>query len=461
MDNEIKNNQDKIKEVSDQLNHKLRQNNKFDGYELLIFMRDHTLTRFANSVIHQPMSSKSIWANIKVNSGKRVLSIKTTVDDLIINSTLEKLANSIKKAPEISYFKGFANKTSTKTVNAVGPLWNEQERSDVVDQVVNIGSEIDERVNFFGKVETLGFHFSISTSNDISKSHSITYNDFKVMGMIEEGGNRGYGREVRAEREHTKINIAKLTRSATQIAIDTLNAKKVDPGEYPSIVRPQAATELIRYTLFDLDGASFHQGNSAFTDRLGEQLFSEKLNIREQPYNEDMIFASPIDSQGIERITMNLIENGVPKHAFYNLLTANEFLDEDTSNGFAVLPYSEYLWGESDAMALSVDSGDNTEEQMIEDTKKGLLVQTLWYSNTVNAKKGIITGLTRDGLYLVEDGEIKHAVKNLRYTDTYLSFLKNIDSMTKTRRQFVGEYNGSSNTPTIKLDSLKFVSGSK
>ena len=98
---------------------------------------------------------------------------------------------------------------------------------------------------------------------------------------------------------------------------------------------------------------------------------------------------------------------------------------------------------------------------MIEDTKKGLLVQTLWYSNTVNSKKGIITGLTRDGLYLVENGEIKHAVKNLRYTDTYLSFFKNIDSISKTRQQFVGEYNGSSKTPTLKLDSLKFVSGSK
>ncbi|OLS20769.1 MAG: hypothetical protein HeimC2_35870 [Candidatus Heimdallarchaeota archaeon LC_2] len=457
----IKNNQNLIKQVSEDLTSKLQNNINFDGFELVTYIRDHTLTRFANSVIHQPVSTQSIWAQIRVNSGKRVLSTKSTFDEYTINTTLEKLASSIKRAPEINYFKGFAETSSNKSINSVSKVWDENQRSDVVDEVVNVGSEVDERTKFYGKVETLGFHFSISNSNDISKTHSITYNDFKVMGMLEENGNRGYGREVQAERDFSKIDVSELTKSAAIIATDTLNAKKIEPGEYTSILRPQATAELIRYTLSGLDATAFHQGNSAFTDRLGEQLFSEKLNIREQPYDEDMIFASPIDGQGVERKSMNIIENGVPKFAFYNLLTANEFLEESTSNGFAILPFSDYLWGDADAMTLSVDSGTSSEEEMIEDTQNGLLVQTFWYSNTVNPKKGIITGLTRDGLYLIENGERKHAVKNLRYTDSYLSFFKNIDSIGNKTRQLIGEYNGSNVIPNMKLEKLKFVSGSK
>ncbi|MCE7734004.1 MAG: TldD/PmbA family protein, partial [Candidatus Heimdallarchaeota archaeon] len=447
----INENQDLIKQVSDDLTRKLQSNTNFDGFELFTFMRDHTLTRYANSVIHQPMSSKGIWANIKVNSGKKVISTKATIDDESINLIIESLEKSINKASEVPHFKGYAKSTSTKNINATGKLWNEAERAEVVDRVVNIGYEIDPRVLFYGKVETLGFHFVVSNSNEISKSHSITYNDFKVMGLLEENGDRGYGREVESARDPTTINVEELTKSATKIAVDTLHAQKVDPGEFTTILRPQALAELARYTVFDLESSAFHQGNSPFTDRLGEQLFSEKLNITEEPFNEDMIFASPIDSEGIERQKLDIIENGIPKHVFYDLLNASEFLDEEVSNGFAVLPYSEYLWGGPDAMAMSVKPGDSTEEQMIEDTRRGLLVQTFWYSNTVNATKGIITGLTRDGLYLVEDGEIKHAVKNLRYTDSYLSFFKNIDAIGKDTSQLVADYNGSNIIPSMKL----------
>jgi predicted Zn-dependent protease len=458
---DLKQNQDLVKQVSDDLTAKLQSNSNFDGFQIFTFMRDHTLTRYANSVIHQPMSSKGIWANIKVNVGKKVISTKTTVDEFTIRSTIEAIEKSINKASEIPHFKGYAKSSSDKFVNSTGNLWNEDERAEVVDQVVTVGSVIDPRVLFYGKVETLGFHFVLSNSNDINKSHSITYNDFKVMGLLEENKKRGYGREVQSDRDPSKINIDELTQSAAKIAVDTLNASKIDPDEFTTILRPQALAELTRYTLFDLESSSFHQGNSAFSDRLGEQLFSEKLTVSEEPYNEHMIFASPIDSEGVERQSMNIIENGTPKHVFYNLLNSAEFLDEETSNGFAILPFSEYLWGGPDAMAMSVKPGDTSEDQMIEDTKRGLLVQTLWYSNTVNASKGIITGLTRDGLYLIEDGQIKHAVKNLRYTDSYLSFFQNIGAIGKETKQLVGDYNGSNVIPSMKLDKLKFVSGSK
>ncbi|MHA2028672.1 MAG: TldD/PmbA family protein [Candidatus Kariarchaeaceae archaeon] len=281
------------------------------------------------------------------------------------------------------------------------------------------------------------------------------------MGLIEENGNRGYGREVQAARNPEKIDIASLTQSATKIAKNTISAQKVDPDTYATIVRPQALAELIRYTLFDLEGSKYHQGDSAFTDRIGEQIFSKKLTVADDPHNENMIFRSPFDSEGSAREYRKIIDQGTPKEVMYNLLTANEFLDQKASNGFSVLPYSEYLWGGPDAMSLSINNGDSSEKEMIEDTKKGLLVQTFWYGNPVNSKEGIITGLTRDGLFLIEDGEIKGAVKNLRYTDTYLSFFKNIDLISNDTRQLVDDYNGSTVVPTMKLENFKFVSGSK
>ena len=98
---------------------------------------------------------------------------------------------------------------------------------------------------------------------------------------------------------------------------------------------------------------------------------------------------------------------------------------------------------------------------MIEDTQKGLLVQTFWYSNDVNPQKGVLTGLTRDGLFYIENGEIKHAVRNMRYTDSYLSFFKNIDALSRNRTQVLDEFNGSTLSPTMKLEKLRFIGSSK
>ena len=88
-----KENQDLVKLVSEDLTMKLQSNSTFDGFELFTFIRDHTLTRYANSVIHQPMSSKGIWANIKVNSGKKVISTKATIDEESIKSVIDNIEN--------------------------------------------------------------------------------------------------------------------------------------------------------------------------------------------------------------------------------------------------------------------------------------------------------------------------------------------------------------------------------
>ncbi|MHA2252459.1 MAG: TldD/PmbA family protein, partial [Candidatus Kariarchaeaceae archaeon] len=365
------------------------------------------------------------------------------------------------KTSEISYFKGFASESIPNSPSSYGKLWSIEDKADLVDQVVNAGLEVDQRAQFYGKAETLGFHFVFQNSNSISNFQSVSYNEIKVMSIIEENGIRGYGRESQAERNPEKINIEELTRTATEISRDTISATKIDPGTYSTIVRPQALAELIRYTLFDLEASQYHQGNSAFTDKIGEQLFSNKLTICEDPIGEDMIFKSTFDAEGSIREYRSIIEQGMPKEVFYNLLTANEFLDQENSNGFSVLPYSEYLWGDADPMSLTVNPGEVGETEMIEDIKKGLIVQNLWYGNSVNSRQGIITGLTRDGLFLVEDGEIKGAVKNLRYTDSYLSLFKNIDFISKSTRQLIDEYNGSTVVPTMKLNKLKFVSGTK
>ena len=367
----------------------------------------------------------------------------------------------MKYAPRVDAFKGFAEAETFGTVNATGKLLTSEEKSEVVETVVSEGLSVNEKAKVFGKVESLGFHFDIANSNGVKGTHSFTFNDFKVMGIIEDGDKKGYGREICVSRDPSTMNFSERSRTAVEIARDTVNAKKIEPGEYPTIIRPQATTELVRYTTDALSGDDFHQNNSAFSDRLGEKLLSDQLVLTEDPLNSEMVIATPFDFEGVKRNRATVIDHGVPKYVFYDLLTASEFLGEKKSNGSAVIPFSEYLWGSVSPLALIIDSGNSNEHEMIEDTQNGLLVQTFWYSNTVNPQKGMITGLTRDGLFKIEHGEISHAVRNMRYTDSYLSFFNEINTISKDRTQVLGDFNGSNLSPTMKLDKLRFIGSSK
>ncbi len=449
---------DKLAYLTEHATKLLAQHKDLSDWEVLCFARDFALTRYANSVIHQQISSTEISLIVRGAKDKRLLTLRRTVNsESDIEELVEELRKTIGHAPELPFFQGFIENQQYSHVDSRGSLLDEDGRAEIVERAVNQALDLNPEAKLFGKVEILDFEFTITNAHEINASHGFTYNDFKVLSIVEDQGKRGFGREVVAARDPTTFDVETLVESAVKISQDTLHAKPVEPKEYEVILRPAATKEILAYSLFGLSGPIFHQGNSAYSDKIGEKLLSEQLIIEDRPLDPSSIIASPIDRDGVATRNQVIIDHGIPKIVFHSTLTASQFLnDKSQTTGHSTLPYSDYIFFSAFPSALQLKPGDSSEQEMIEETKEGLLIQTFWYSNPVNPKLGVITGLTRDGLYLIKDGEVKHAVKNLRYTDTFLNFLNSVELISKELRTLI-----SSNVPTMKLSKFKFTGQSK
>ncbi len=438
------------------------EKSNLDGFEILTSFRKDALTRYANNVIHQQVESGSTFTNLRGYKGKKLGTVSASISENNISKVVQNLVETIKVSPEIPFFKGLAKEQKYQNFKPIGENYTAENAAEIVSEIVNIGTDLDPRAKLFGKVERIKLDYALLTSNGLEGSHSIRLNDLKILSIIEEGEKRGFGREVAANKTTAKPDVETLTQSAVQISKDTLEAKSVDVGEYPVVLAPQAGAELLSYTLFQLSASPYHQKYSPFSDRLGEQVLSSNFVLYDSPLNPESLMATPFDAEGVPTKNQNIFENGVPKSVFYSILSASEFLgDPSLASGLMGLPYSDYSFGGSGPSNISMKTGDSSREEMISETKRGLYVQTFWYTNIVNGPKGVITGLTRDGLYLIEDGEIKHAVKNLRFTDSLLKFFKSVDLISNTQTALLDEFGNAGNIPFYKLENLRFVSKSK
>lgn len=208
---------------------------------------------------------------------------------------------------------------------------------------------------------------------------------------------------------------------ASAVAIDkalmSREAKAIEPGKYTVILEPAASVQLLgnMFNAFDArtadEGRSFMSKEGGGT-KLGEKIVDERVNIYTDPQHP-LVPSSPWAQDGQARKKMKLVENGVVKNLFYSRYWAKEKSVESVpfpSNGI-------------------MEGGDATLEDMIRDTKKGIIVTRMWYIRTVDPQTLLYTGLTRDGTFYVENGKIKYPIKNFRFNESPIIMLNNLEAL--------------------------------
>ena len=183
------------------------------------------------------------------------------------------------------------------------------------------------------------------------------------------------------------------------------------------------------------NGLAFAEGRSFHRGELGQKILDEKLTITEDPYHPEL-GGMPFDMEGFPTKKVTLVENGTIKAVVHDRRSAEMCAQENTGHAS---PQPDAR-GASPS-SLVVATGDKSVEDMIADTKRGLLVTKLHYTNVVNAQEVSITGMTRAGTFLVEDGKVGHAVKNMRFTQSLLTAFEDIEAIgnedPRQRRRFV------------------------
>ena len=243
-----------------------------------------------------------------------------------------------------------------------------------------------------------------------------------------------------------KVSTEGLSDRALRKALDSRKAGPLAPGKYTVILEPAAAADMVWFLLYNFSAREADEGRTFLSlgegkNRLGESLVSPKITIFSDPAFPE-IPAFPIGEDGLPQSKTAWIEKGVVKNLSYTRFWAQKMNKEPV--GF---PPNIIMEGE-----------DHTLEELIKSTKRGVLVSRFWYIRDLNPMILLLTGLTRDGTFLIENGKVSHPVNNFRFNESPVNMLKNVEMMSRPVRVVGGEVGQSAYVPALKVRDFNFSS---
>lgn len=450
--NEYGNPFDQLEDGLNWLMNKIKSNN----YEAQINGNFNTdsVTRYAVNQVTQHTDLQTISFSLKLVDGKKSFNSSTTLlGEKGLQLLYDQAVLGIKSSPEVPFYQGLPNSRSGSMVNLIGKEWSIEDRADAVIETVNYAEEIDKSVKTAGTISHQKTYHRLISTQGIDSEDSTSINYFKVNSIIGPVDNRGYGQEETFWR-YNKPNIEKLTKDATQTAKDTTKLITLDAKEYEVLLNPQATSNLLDFIQFGADPVSFQEGNSYTSDRLGDQIFDEKITIRDLPKDpKRATFVKNVDNEGISTENRNFYEKGVLKFIPYDSFSASKYLeDKNMTTGHHIR--DDFFSGAIVGAAV-VENGDRSIEKQISEMEDGLWIKNFWYIRFTKRKDGGLTGLTRNGLYHVKNGEIQGPVRNLRFTESFVRAFEPNNVISVGNESTMYEIN---TCPSIHLKRFRFSS---
>ena len=247
------------------------------------------------------------------------------------------------------------------------------------------------------------------------------------------------------------IDPDRLYEIALQKALASESPEIIPEGEYTVILEPPAVASLLRFLGYlGFGGMPFVEGRSYFSNKQGQKLFNEKISINDNAFHSES-FGCPFDLEGQKRSRVELMNEGVFIQPVLDTVSAQKLGGNFSSTGHA-LAYPSTSGPLPLNLALS--PGDSDVETMIRETKRGILVTRFFYDNVIDPGKLSLTGMTRDGTFLIEDGKIVNGLKNLRYNETIPQIFNKVVSLSKQTWSLRGM--GRTSVPAMKVDGFKF-----
>jgi predicted Zn-dependent protease len=331
---------------------------------------------------------------------------------------------------------------------AEATTWNENTANltpEARAELVGKSLEVTKQANLVaaGFLENLVGFTSVMNSKGLFAYNKSANVIFSVTTRTQDGTGSGYA--ARGFTDVKDLDTYGSTRIASQKALSSIPAKAIEPGKYTVILEPVAATYMLE-NMFRFDARQAEEGRSFLSKkgggtRLGEKLLDEKVTIYSDPFNKDLP-ASTWDRDGLPLEKTYWIQNGVVK----NLSVSRYFAQQ---KGIKPVP------GPSN---IIMEGGEQSIEEMIKNTERGILVSRLWYIRNVDQQSLLLTGLTRDGTYYIENGKIKFPVKNFRFNESPVIMLNNVEALGKPERSISVESYRSYMIPPIKVRDFTFSS---
>ena len=417
--------------------------------EALVLSEDAALTRFANSEIHQNVAETNVTINLRFVVGKRVgVASSGRTDEEGLLALADRAAAIARVVEELDDWAGLPEPTAVDDVVGASAAATAEAspelRADGARAV--IGAADAEGVTAYGSFSTAVESTAIANSKGVRVGGSRTSAQLLTVSM---GPNGGTGYAEQASVDATTIDAERIGREAAQKARATANAVAVDAGDYPVVLEEYAVVDVLDMLGYlGFSALAVQEGRSFFEQ--GKRVGSDLVSIVDDGH-DPAGFPMAFDYEGVAKRRVTLLDQGVCREVVHDTQTAAR--DGVTSTGHG-LP-APNPWGPFPINML-MTPGDATRDDLIGGLDRGLLVTRFHYTNPVHPKLAIITGMTRDGTFLVEDGRIVGPVRNLRFTQSYLTALDCTVAVASERKVLKG-FLGGVVVPAIRLEGWTFT----
>jgi predicted Zn-dependent protease len=301
-----------------------------------------------------------------------------------------------------------------------------------------------EKLTAAGFLEDQKGYTAIMNSKGLFAYYPSTWVNFSLTVRTEDGKGSGYA--SKGFSDFAKLDTAVASKVAIQKAAGSVNAKAIEPGKYTVILESAASVVLLENLFFNMDARSADEGRSFMSKpggktKLGEKMVDPRVTFYSDPTHAELP-VSPWSGDGRPQEKINWIEKGVVKNLYYSRYWAQ-------NKGVKAVPQPNNM---------IMEGGTQSLEDMIKGTAKGILVTRLWYIREVDPQSLLLTGLTRDGTFYIENGKIKHPIKNFRFNESPVIMLNNLEALGKPERVVSGESYINYLIPPMKIRDFTFSS---
>jgi PmbA protein len=420
-----------------------------DEVEAVVSADEARLTRFANSEIHQNVAEIDASLNLRVAIGRRVgVASSNRLDDEGLRRLAETAVAIARNSAELEDWAGLPEPTP---IREIPTAWSDgtagstpEQRADGVRAVIAAADAAGVRA--FGSFSTASEQLAVANSKGIRAEQRRTTSQLLTVMMAADGGS-GYAEQAGVDA--TTIDAARVGREAAEKARATENPVSIDPGDWSVVLEEYAVVDILSMLAYMGFSALAVQEERSFFEP--DKVIGSELVTIVDDATEPGAMPMAFDYEGVAKQRVVLVERGVCRDVVWDTQTAARSGRRSTGHGLpAPNPFGPF------PLNLVMSPGDASRDELIRGLDRGLLVTRFHYTNPVHPKLAIVTGMTRDGTFLVEGGRIVGPVRNLRFTQSYLAALAGTTAVGRDRRTLKGDFGGVL-VPAVRIDGWTFT----
>jgi predicted Zn-dependent protease len=416
--------------------------------DIYLSAQDLGLSRFAGGAIHQNLAHSNIVLNIRSVTGKRLGRATTNVLSVAgVRKAVEAAYQNALLMPEDPAFEGLPQPSEAAKVDSFDEATarcSPETRAQIVRGICLQGKEHD--LNVSGACRTGVQEIAVVSSHGARAYHAGTFAGLIINTMSGSSAGWAKGGSWRLSDMDTEA----LGREAVSKAVDGREPVAIEPGRYPVVLDTYAVDDILEaLSLYGMGAQAVQEGRSWMNDIIGDQAMSPSVTIWDDG-SASHGWPVPFDAEGMPRRRVDIITKGVVNTPVHNSYTAGK-------EGTVSTGHQAYFTGGPIASNLFMQEGGSSLDELTGSTKQGIYITRFFYTRLAHSKGCVMTGMTRDGTFMIENGQITHPVKDLRFTQSYVEALAGVEHIGSESKLVLNEVGFATRVPALKLSSFNFT----